>query len=103
MVEGTRLPWRSSMAIAWRAARTVGIGLAVVPPSAYGTAQGQFPVLARGYDTKDEASVRLPAPYRYMAYRVHAAGRTLAEPVHYDGRPETEALKARYAAWLVGG
>ena len=44
-----------------------------------------------------------PAPYRYMAYRVHAAGRTLAEPVHYDGRPETEALKARYAAWLAGG
>ena len=28
-----------------------------------------------------------------MAYRVHAAGRTLAEPVHYDGRAETEALK----------
>ena len=44
-----------------------------------------------------------PAPYRYMAYRVHAAGRSLAEPVHYDGRPETEALKARYAAWLAGG
>ena len=38
-----------------------------------------------------------------MAYRVHAAGRSLAEPVHYDGRPETEALKARYAAWLAGG
>ena len=43
-----------------------------------------------------------PAPYRYMAYRVHAAGRTLAEPVHYDGRAETEALKARYAKWLAG-
>ena len=37
-----------------------------------------------------------------MAYRVHAAGRSLAEPVHYDGRAETEALKARYAAWLKG-
>ncbi|MBX9824222.1 MAG: nuclear transport factor 2 family protein [Xanthobacteraceae bacterium] len=46
---------------------------------------------------------KYPAPYRYMAYRVHAAGRTLAEPVHYDGRPETEALKARYAVWLAGG
>ena len=46
---------------------------------------------------------KYPAPYRYMAYRVHASGRTLAEPVHYDGRPETEALKARYAAWLAGG
>jgi SnoaL-like protein len=46
---------------------------------------------------------KYPAPYRYMAYRVHAAGRDLAEPVHYDGRPETEALKARYAVWLAGG
>jgi hypothetical protein len=45
---------------------------------------------------------KYPAPYRYMAYRVYAAGRSLAEPVHYDGRPETEALKARYAAWLMG-
>ena len=42
-------------------------------------------------------AAKYPAPYRYMAYRVHAAGRALAEPVHYDGRPETEALKARYA------
>jgi hypothetical protein len=46
---------------------------------------------------------KYPAPYRYMAYRVHAAGRSLAEPVHYDGRPETEALKTRYAQWLAGG
>ena len=35
-----------------------------------------------------------------MAYRVNAAGRALANPVHYDGLPETEALKARYDAWL---
>jgi hypothetical protein len=46
-------------------------------------------------------AARHPAPYRYMAYRVHAAGRALAEPVHYDGRPETEALKRRYADWLA--
>jgi SnoaL-like domain len=45
---------------------------------------------------------KYPAPYRYMAYRVRAAGRSLAEPVHYDGRPETEALKQRYAQWLAG-
>ena len=45
---------------------------------------------------------KYPAPYRYMAYRVHAAGRSLAEPVHYDGRAETEALKTRYAEWLGG-
>ena len=47
-------------------------------------------------------AAKYPVPYRYMAYRVHAAGRTLAEPVHYDGRNETEALKRRYAEWLAG-
>jgi hypothetical protein len=45
---------------------------------------------------------RFPPPYRYMAYRIAASGRDLAEPVHHDGRAETEALKARYAAWLDG-
>ena len=47
-------------------------------------------------------AAKYPAQYRYMAYRVHAAGRALAEPVHYDGRAETETLKARYAEWLKG-
>lgn len=45
-------------------------------------------------------AARYPAPYRYMAYRVVATGRPLAEPVHHDGRAETEALKQRYDAWL---
>ena len=45
---------------------------------------------------------KFPAPYRYMAFRVLAAGRALAEPVHHDGRAETEALRARYIAWLDG-
>ncbi len=45
---------------------------------------------------------RYPSPYRYMAFRVAAAGRTLAEPVHHDGRAETEVLKTRFAAWLGG-
>ena len=31
-----------------------------------------------------------------------AQGWALAEPVHYDGRAETEALKARYTDWLKG-
>ena len=56
-----------------------------------------FDALMQGADT-----ARFPPPYRYMGYRVEAAGRTLAEPVHYDGRAETEALKVRYAAWLTG-
>jgi hypothetical protein len=47
-------------------------------------------------------AAKYPAPYRYMAYRVLAAGRSLASPVHYDGLPETEALKSRYEAWLGG-
>lgn len=48
-------------------------------------------------------AAKYPVPYRYMAYRVAAAGRELAEPVHYDGRAETEALRARYGEWLAGG
>jgi hypothetical protein len=50
--------------------------------------------------SKSDAA-KYPAQYRYMAYRVHAAGRSLAEPVHYDGRAETETLKRRYADWLA--
>jgi SnoaL-like domain len=46
---------------------------------------------------------RFPAQYRYMAFRVAAAGGALAEPVHRDGLPDTEALQARYAAWLREG
>jgi len=44
-----------------------------------------------------------PEPYRYMAFRLAAAARPLAEPVHYDGAPHTDELKSRYAAWLTGG
>jgi hypothetical protein len=45
---------------------------------------------------------KYPEPYRYMALRLAAAGRPLAEPVHHDGAPHTQALTARYAAWLAG-
>ena len=48
-------------------------------------------------------AAKYPAQYRYMGFRVNASGRALAEPVHYDGRAETEALKARYGEWLRGG
>src|SRR5215471_3441932 len=44
-----------------------------------------------------------PAAYRYMAFRVLAAGRSLASPIHHDGSPETAALYLRYDAWLAGG
>jgi hypothetical protein len=45
---------------------------------------------------------KFPSPYRYMAFRVLAAGRSLAEPVHRDGAAETTALQARYNSWLEG-
>src|SRR5262249_28556201 len=45
---------------------------------------------------------KFPAAYRYMAFRVLAAGRTLAEPVFCDGTPPTAALYARYNSWLDG-
>ena len=43
-----------------------------------------------------------PEPYRYMAVRLAAAGRALAQPVHHDGAPHTSLLYARYEAWLAG-
>jgi hypothetical protein len=43
-----------------------------------------------------------PEPYRYMAFRLNAAGRSLALPIHYDGAPHTEELYQRYTTWLDG-
>ncbi len=42
-----------------------------------------------------------PEPYRFMAFRIVSAGRELALPIHYDGAPHTDALRARYEAWLA--
>jgi hypothetical protein len=56
-----------------------------------------FGALMPAADTKS-----FPPAYRYMGFRLAAAGRSLAEPVHYDGRAETESLKVRYAGWLDG-
>jgi hypothetical protein len=47
-------------------------------------------------------AAKYPEPYRYMAFRLAAAGRQLAEPVHHDGAPATGALRARYGTWLDG-
>ena len=41
-----------------------------------------------------------PEPYRYMGYRVVAAGRPLASQVYAAGSAETAQLIARYAAWF---
>jgi hypothetical protein len=51
---------------------------------------------------RDTPVAQYPEPYRYMAVRLASAGRPLAEPVHYDGAPHTDALVARYANWLAG-
>src|SRR5262245_16995397 len=42
-----------------------------------------------------------PAAYRYMAFRIVSAGRSLALPIHYDGAAHTRELYARYEAWLA--
>jgi hypothetical protein len=47
-------------------------------------------------------AAQYPEPYRYMACRLAAAGRPLAEPVHHDGAVHTSELYARYEAWLAG-
>jgi SnoaL-like domain len=52
---------------------------------------------------KSMDSKKYPEPYRYMAVRLAAAGRPLAEPVHHDGSAATNALYARYDEWLNGG
>ena len=54
-----------------------------------------FVRLMRGTD-----AAKYPQPYRYMAVRLAAAGRPLAEPVHHDGSAATRDLTARYEAWL---
>jgi hypothetical protein len=55
---------------------------------------------ARMMQTADVA--KYPEAYRYMAYRLAAAGRALAEPVHHDGSPHTRELYARYETWFAG-
>jgi hypothetical protein len=60
-------------------------------------------VPSEGFDRMMRATdaAKYPEPYRYMAVRLASAGRPLAEPVHYDGAPHTQALVERYAAWLA--
>jgi long-chain fatty acid transport protein len=55
-----------SFSVVWRVSDRVGIGFAIVPPATYGTSANQFPALARGFNTKSNEQVLLPAPYRYQ-------------------------------------
>lgn len=60
------------------------------------------PSAAFGLVLKAASAAAYPEPYRYMALRLAAAGRPLAEPVHYDGSAPTADLFARYEAWFAG-
>src|SRR5215471_11162454 len=53
-----------SLSVAWRATNRLGFGISVVPPAAYGSAQGQLPPIATGFDTQAGQPKPLPAPYR---------------------------------------
>jgi hypothetical protein len=59
------------------------------------------PSTAFGLVLKASSASKFPEPYRYMALRLDAANRPLAEPVHYDGSAPTKELYARYEAWLA--
>jgi long-chain fatty acid transport protein len=55
-----------SMSVVWRATSRLGFGIAIVPPATYGSAQGQLPPVAIGFDAKTGTPKVLPAPYRYL-------------------------------------
>lgn len=55
-----------TIGVSWRATARLGVGVALVPPAAYGVAEGQFPILAEGIDNQTRKPRLLPAPYRYM-------------------------------------
>jgi hypothetical protein len=55
-----------SLSLVYRATRRLGFGVSIVPPATYGSAQGQLPPVARGFDTLAGQAKDIPAPYRYM-------------------------------------
>src|SRR5689334_21463400 len=55
-----------SISLAWRVNRKLGLGLAVVPPAAYGNPDNGFPIFRQGLNTNDGTTQQIPAPYRYQ-------------------------------------
>src|SRR5262249_5340220 len=47
--------------------RKVGLGLAVVPPAAYGNPDEGFPLFKTGLNTNNGQQQPIPAPYRYQS------------------------------------
>ncbi len=59
--------WVPSLAIAWRVTDDLGLSLSVVPPSAYGTNENDWPDISPGYNTRTGSAAPVPAPYRYLS------------------------------------
>ncbi len=55
-----------SLSVMWRVTPDLGIGLSVVPPSAYGTSENDWPAITPGYNTQTGSAAPVAAPYRYM-------------------------------------
>ncbi len=55
-----------SISLAWRVSKKVGVGIAVVPPAAYGNSDEQYPIFKTGLNTGTGQYVQMPAPYRYQ-------------------------------------
>jgi hypothetical protein len=55
-----------SIAVAWRVTDRLGLGLALVPPAAYGSALREWPAFSQGYNARTGAVQTVPSPYRYM-------------------------------------
>ena len=58
--------WVPTLSILWRATEDLGLSLSVVPPSAYGTNENDWPAIVSGYNTQTGESAPVAAPYRFM-------------------------------------
>ena len=61
-----RAGWVPSLAVAVRVIDELGLGFAVVPPSAYGTSENDWPEIRQGANLQTGGSPPIPAPYRYL-------------------------------------
>jgi len=55
-----------SAALAYRYSETLAFGFAIVPPAAYGTAEGEWSPSERGVNPATGEVVSVPSPYRFM-------------------------------------
>ncbi len=55
-----------SLGLAWRLSDELGIGLAIVPPAAYGTADAEWPLVAPAVNNATGQRTDAPAPHRLL-------------------------------------